>query len=388
MKKTTTKILAFFIALLCALSVYGITAFAATIDAKAPERYAKIPSTTYSGESITNCGGISIGKVANKMFVVKAGENENNAMLFYFPNMDNPSNKYIYIIEDCGHANAMAIDSDYIYITAWIDSNSSNDHGNELIRIPKNYIYNHATARFGDAASTIPVIQEKPYGNTNGYNRLSVVIKKHDGTYPDYTGDIRAIAFYSTNTFIVNYSKLNTETTNRVFTKARIQTVDGVKKLVLGRSTDDVFIIKKNWTSADPVYQDIGYNAPNGFFLPVWYGRNTTANTNRNPKKTVIAWADIDHPTSANSDTETINGNVYTRIIPDKIVVNVSGLQYEGVNIYNKFEPESIAFDDDKKMYASVNVEHTTAYLNLVSDNLKGDGVYIIKRNNNTNFLL
>ena len=70
MKKTVTKTLSFFIALLCAFSAFGITAFAATIDAAAPERYAKIPSTTYEGESITNCSGISIGKVANKLFVV------------------------------------------------------------------------------------------------------------------------------------------------------------------------------------------------------------------------------------------------------------------------------------------------------------------------------
>ncbi len=395
MKTKTKKIINIMLSIIVVSTIiFGNNMFAYavvsvdTINSAAPTRFAGIPNIDLGQNTVTNCSGISIGQKANKLFVVKSCANETWGVLYYFPDMNNHSKYFIYRIRNVGHANAMAIDSNYIYITAWASNNSNNDNGNEIIRIPKEYIYNNAKSKYGDKISNIPIIDEKPYGNSKGYNRLDAVIKKLDGTYSDYTGDIRSIAYYSSNTFIINYSTLNNETSNRVFTKARIQTIEGTKKFVVGRSTDDVFIIKKNWSTTEPVYQDIGYNSANGFFLPIWYGKQTSNNNYQNPNKTVIAWADIDHPNANNSDTETINNKKYTRIYPDKIVVNVDNLKYKNAKIYEKFEIESIAFDKNNQMFASVNVENTTAYNNLGVSTYKGDGIYKIKNNNGNNFLL
>ncbi len=399
MKKFSSKLLSCVLTLVITFSAFSINAYAAqVIVADTPIRYAKIPSASYSGSEIGNCSGISINEGAKKLFVAKSSDNERYAMLYYFPNINNHSNYsdfYVYYIKNAGHANAMAIDTNYIYITAWIrkpenyyGTNQDISNKNRIIRIPLSYIYAHANKHYGD--TDIPVIEKVAFGNNNGYNKILAYQKNSDNTYSVYDHAITSISRYKTNgKFLIDYESGNTSE-QRGFTQAEIMTIDGTPRFVVSTSNSSVFFIKNNWNSADPVYQDMEFREDNGFFLPVWYGRNTSQNTNMNKKKTVIAWADIEHPNSSNSESVLINGVSYTRFIPDKINVNVSSVKKPNTNIlmYESFEIESIAFDATAQMYAAVNVINTEAYSNSVSNSLCGDGVYKINHSNGQDFVL
>ncbi len=392
MKKISSRILCCILTIILTFSIFSINAYAAqVIVADTPTRYAQIP--TYDGKG--SCSGIAIRENAEELFVAKASSEEDDAILYYFPNIQNKNNYYIYIISNAGHANAMTIDTNYIYITAWkkdkTDLNQYNDQKNDVIRLSLSYIYNHMTATINTNINNVPNMNS----SNTGCTRFSAVKLDSSNNVVNYNAVINSISRYQNDgEFIINYTALN-ETVNSVeyrgFTKASIENIGGTQKFVVSTSNNDAFTLKKNWNSEDPTYQDLEYSEDNGFFLPIWYGKDSTANTNKNTNKNVLAWADIDHPTSSNSQNVTISGVSYKCFIPDKINVNVSSVKKSGTNIYiyKKFEMESLAFDATGQMYAAVNVGYTSDYLNTNPNYFyREDGVYKINHNNGQNFIL
>ena len=402
MKKSIQKTVAVLLSLLFIASSLSVVAAAAVISTTEIERIADIPDKGFrygsTHEKCTNNSGIAIGKGANSMFVIKSSSLNHEAALFYFPEIpdgNDSSDPIIIRIANAGHANAMAIDNNNLYITGWVRSTATTTgtiygNNNTIIKIPRTLI-----AQVANSNTTNKIISEAT-STTAGYTRLYP--KYLDGnTYKNYDGKIQSISKAQSNgTFIIegsidNYSNPNDDF---IFTTARLQTVGGVERFVVSKSPSDMFIVKNNLSNHDPVDQDIGYSINSGFFAAKWYGNDTSSSGYQN--KNVIAWADI---FGAPDDVKVINNASYNYFVPDKININVNGLTDGGVKIYDQFEIESVAFNANDEMFVTANVVFTEAYKDIFGqstynstfmieeDNIQ-DAVFKITHDNGSNFTL
>ena len=376
-RKITKAIVCLVLALILATSFITPAFAAGVISNVAALRLFSVPDTIYGSNRCTNISGIGIGKTMNSLFVVKCYDknNETDAAFYYYPDMDSPSSYRVYRLKYAGHANGMAVDNSYIYITASTTTDGTGyphaTTNNSIIRISRSLIASLSTG------STI---------NYSDYTSFAPVVQNANGTYSNYTGDISAITKYNNNgKFIINYSPLTT-TSAFAFTTAQIKTVSGQDKFVVSTSNSDVFFVDNNLAGSGTSNVDICYSPNCGLFIPKWYGKMASPYTNRN--KNVILWVNnVTGSYTYQNVTGIGNCRYYTARKINHVVNDTSG----GYTL-TKYEMESIAFTDDDDFIYSANVTYTqTSTIGTSNENsYDDDGIFNLYYNdtNHSKFTL
>lgn len=130
----TKKFISVIMTVLIAISIMcgtNITADAATTTQTVKASHLKtifeVKDYKYDGYNSTNIGGISVGTANNRLFVIKSNSKEEISTLYYYNNIyneafktgDKEPKRIVFIDGLLGHANAMAVDDDYLYVTMW-----------------------------------------------------------------------------------------------------------------------------------------------------------------------------------------------------------------------------------------------------------------------------
>lgn len=335
-----------------------------------PQHLFDVPDQPYYSNgnkfNCTNISGIGIGKSKNRLFVVKSHDagNISDAAFYYYPNMDNPSNKRVFRLKYAGHANAMAVDNSYVYITASTSTNDPNyphaNNDNCIIRIARSLITSLSdgdTINYSDYTSFEPIAEES-------------------GVYSSYTENISMITKYNNNgKFIINFEPLATASTF-AFTTAEIKTVGGQEKFVVSKNCNDIFLVNKNLLGTHNNHVDICYAPSCGLFVPIWGGSLSSPNRNKN----IVLWVNNVNGTCTNVSTDFGTCRCYS---PRQIHFTVSSLNGNNVT---KFEMESIAFTLDNEFIFSANITCTNQ-TKAINDK---DGIFALHYNDtsNPNFLL
>ena len=358
-RKLKTFVMAFAVTL--SMFALAITVYAAVVTYRNTETkfLATLPSKTFDGVSYSAVGGIAVGKKQNSMFIVKADSstNERYALFYDFPSIQSPDVRHTYLIPMAGHANGMTISSKNVYICGWSAKSGVKKPNNRILVIPRPLI---SVLR----KSSEDNIRIDTYCDNNPsapkYYTLQPKTKEvlADGSvrYTNYEDNIKTITMYTDdNSFIIGYSPINDDGTDNyiAYTIARLETYNDETYFVVSKDPDDIFLVKNNVAHKGAVGQDICYAAGHGFFIPRWYGRDEN-NPYYNPNKTVILWADID----GEYTYKTVGEVQYRYYVPDKIVIDKSKEKDSNNKlIYEKFEPESIAFTKYGSLIFSCNTE-------------------------------
>lgn len=286
------------------------------------ERVADIPDEIGS-ISCTAMGGIGIGPSYKRLFVVKSDEKNNRAFLYYFPNLYNNSDYQVILLKSIvGHANSMAVDDDYIYITRWRDDG---DIKKQITRISRNKIRNaYEDLKSGKVSSVTFDADDCTIFNPKVLN--------NSGTYSDFDYEIRSITKYKKNgQFLVTYKNPSVFGTGKVaYTVANISN----NKFVVSESKEQIKVIEDSIFNSSTTGQAICYEPGHGLFIPRWYG---------NHQNTVV-WVNIDGSYTTKNGYRYYSPKGYIKI-------NKSS------NIFKKYEVESIDFDDQGYMLYGVNTE-------------------------------
>ena len=374
-RKLKTFVMAFAITL--SMFALAITVYAAVVTYRNTETkfLATLPSKTIDGAYYSAVGGIAVGKKQNSMFIVKAdSKSDESDVLFYdFPSIQSPDVFHTYIIPMAGHANGMTISSKNVYICGWKSkkANLEDDESNNKILVIPRPLISVLRKTSGSYIRVDDYCKNNP--SAPKYYTLQPKTKEvlADGSvrYTNYEDNIKTITMYTDdNSFIIGYSPINDDGTDNyiAYTIARLETYNDKTYFVVSKDPDDIFLVKNNVAHKGAMGQDICYAAGHGFFIPRWYGRDTT-NPYYNPNKTVILWADID----GEYTYKTVDEVQYRYYVPDKIVIDKSK-EKDSSNelLYKKFEPESIAFTKYGSLIFScntvVNGEATGGYKDAV----------------------
>lgn len=289
------------------------------------KRLQNIPSKTYNGISCSNAGGISLGKANGRLFAVKQGQ-DTEAVLYYFPSFNGTTRKAIHLHNYVGHANGMALDANYIYITAW-KNDSAGTNGSVIKRISRSGI--SATADGGAIPS-----------NSSYVTSMNVTYSAANGI--TVGGPITAITKYTGSNFIVrckvsypNQSTLNASITeNGIIYYPHAIARPNSAGTGFTVSANDVFLVR-NTVGTSTTGQDIYYKSGFGLFVPRW--KNQTQNT--------VLRVDID------------NGTPYTVLGKFTAYTPRESVAINGSSPLTKFEIESIAITGDNKVLLGCNIE-------------------------------
>lgn len=392
-----------------AICAFIVTAYATvvTYTNTETEHVATLPSREIDNVTYSGVGGLAIGRKHNSMFVMKAetqegNPTEQNALLYDFPDIDNPSNVHYYRLNHAGHANAMTIDDTNIYVCGWtkIDhydgsNQSNNKYNNWVLMIPRkmftslrkgaNGVYMH---KYNKNTPDIP-------GYSILYPKVKTILADGSVKYSDYMKTINSISKYNdSETFIIGYNMAQkSERAKQIradlgddmaFTTARLEEYNGRTYFVVSEEQEDIFVVKNNVANKDAVDQDIGYAPGHGLFIPKWYG-GSVANPYYKPTKTVIMWANIDSEASS----KIIDGTSYRYYIPNRIVIDKSKDKDSNGNLlYTKFEPESIAFTKDENGYDGSLLFSCNTLRNSSADGAYKDSVFKLTHDGGQGFSL
>ena len=274
----TKKFISVIMTVLIAISIMcdtNITADAATTTQTVKASHLKtifeVKDYKYDGYNSTNIGGISVGTANNRLFVIKSNSKEEISTLYYYNNIyneafktgDKEPKRIVFIDGLLGHANAMAVDDDYLYVTMW--QNKSGGEKSSIIQISRKAI---SLLTSGSTVSK----NKKTVTDSDG-NKIAIykIFEPQYTSGSAYTRSITAITRYSYNKtegitkFIINYSYSSDRTTLK-YTIATLQ--DG--KFTVSTSKDDMFIVEN--PNADVTMQDIFYDPSYGMLIPTWAG--------------------------------------------------------------------------------------------------------------------
>ena len=364
MKRSLKKVISIMLVVLI-ITCQLFLAIAATVDiSTATTRIASVPTGS------TQCGAmeglcVTASGSNNRLFVVKINESLDRVMLYMYKDYTTMSNSsdddYGRFTLDgfAGHANGLAVDDNYIYITCWYRTNGANS--TKIARISRSKLWSMYKATSSVDKGTIT-------SSTDGCTILSSFYS--DGSAYDKT--INAITYYKNGKFIINYDAKSSEryytSSNKVlyYTTAEVQN----GKFVVSNSPSDVFCVDTGFSYS--VGQDIGYGASNGFFIAQWLG-NTVDNTNMTKNK--IIWIKL-NSLSGDYRVYTADNSKYRHINVNK-----------STSIFTQYELESVSVGSDNCLYANVN----TGIVSGANPNYAIDAVIKIERktpvNNSTKFL-
>ena len=316
---------------------------------------------------VTDTGGISINSAENGLYVVKCSDDEKAAVLLYYDNIYNEDYKIrerekrkfpkcIFFVNDdnsvggiLAHANAMAIDDKYIYVTKW--GKETNSDKSTIVRISREQISKLKTGR---------VVTK----NDNKNRKTGALIYKEltpvtsDGK--PYTTSILQITRYDYDEknnavkFIINRGNSgNGNSTTRKYGLATYYY--GTNNFVVSDEPKDNFKVK--YTFVGNTYngkknfhiQDICYSKTYGLLIPIWYENVTeikNAEPNSDIRKTIkykcynrILVVDISNALGNSSASK-------PPVQPRKIVTVIGNADF------NKYELESLSIvnRDSKKI--------------------------------------
>lgn len=362
--KKLTRVLAFAIILAISLTGQTIWSFAEgnVIADTVLTHFASLENVS----PYTAVGGFSIGKkgsgsnTRNSMFVLATNSStEASAEFYYYPNItNNLTNKKKFYINYAGHANAMAIDSNNIYVTGWVYSQdhlqSYNPYNNIILMIRRSKI----------ALKTNGETLIKDNLQTGVENDFAVLHPKKinpnaaqqpNKPYVAFDCPISAITVHGSNGhFIVLYKDIHNNN-HYYFTTAELVQYNGSTLFVVSESNK--FKLLNDYTpESDEVIhkQDIYYDSSRGFYQ-AFYVSNSAGTS----KKNYILRANID-----SGSYYTQNGvKIYT---PDQILYNPSSSSYQMI------EFESFAFDLNGDMLIACNAKNANGN--------PADGVFMLTR--------
>ena len=362
MKRTLKQI----IAIALVVFIIGSQVFmsiAATLDIKATtKRIGSIPVNNESDDMV-GMQGMCVTAVGsnNRLFVARIDESKNIVKLYMYKDyttMSNSSNDGygVFTLEGLGgHANGMAVDDNYIYITSWNKSKDTNK--NKILQISRRKLWSMYKATNETEKGTIKA-------GDDGYTILSSYYS-NGSVYEDL---IYSITYYKDGKFIINYYPKNSELFYTSSTKTIYYTTAEVQngKFVVSNSPSDVFCVDTG--TIKPTGQDIGYGAKSGFFIVLWLGG----------AKNKIVWIRL-NSLSGNNRAYTATNSKYRHIN-----LNMSE------KVFSQYELESVSIGSDYSLYGNVN---TTLAKNADPkyDVFDSDGIIRIERsvpvNNSTKFL-
>ena len=297
--------------------------------------------TNSSGDTYTatSMGGISVSASGNKLYVVKGGSlNDQIAVLYYYSDYTNASTRKTIKFRQklLGHANAMAIDDKFIYVTRWC-SNGTN--GSKVLRISRKAI---------NELSNNSQINNTNAKTSNGTTVcFDVPVYTKSDKSQTYTGKITAITGYEYNSndritkFIIDYPSANTSTA-----KGYIIANLNSGCMYVYNQPNKIIRVKNPYGSSFngyniPHYQDITYWSRYGLFIPVYYNKKDANGNNVSSKSNVILIYNLNNPN--NDSNGELNPNHSIEINREKD---------ENNRILAQYEIESISF---------TNVDSTSA---------------------------
>ena len=326
MKKIITSIFTLFLAVLVTVNS-DITASAAynqvTVKSNHIQTVFRVRNNTVDGNTSTNIGGISAGAANNRLFVVKSHRDENYATLYYYNNIYDEGfengtkepKKITFADSILGHANAMAVDDKYIYVTKWT---SGGTEKNDIVQISRTAISKLSTG------TVISLDSANEYDDSKKPIYTIYKPKKPNGS--NFTGPISAITKYSydkTNEitkFLIRYD--NEDDAYVTYTIATLQ--NGV--FTVSTSNDDMVRVETGLTNV--TQQDIFYDYDYGLIIPVWKGGED------GQTKNYILFVNIRN--LKNTSSEVLDVKPYKTLYFNKTSDDEGTL--------NRFEIESVAF--------------------------------------------
>lgn len=224
----------------------------------------------YGSENCTNLGGISVGAANNRLFAVKSNEKEQTSTFYYYSNIYDTKKapkRIVFKGSLLGHANAMAVDDDHVYVTRF---NSKTGGGNtEILQISRK-----AIGLLKDKAVVSSDTQK-----INGERICRIIAaKKYNSTtkkYEAYEERITAISKYSYNketkeaVFLIN-AKYDGDRSILRFKKAVLNGTN----LVVQDKVYTVYNTVRQTSVSQPrkcVLQDIFYDKSYGLLIPIWH---------------------------------------------------------------------------------------------------------------------
>lgn len=314
------------------------------------EKYVNIPNVTVDGKSCTNLSGIALseyvvdGKELREMFVVKSNNDQDKAILYYFPRFSQKENFVkIELIDLGGHCNSMTIGSSNIFITRWESGNETGAIKSEILRLSRKVIRNmYSEDKIGQ---TVGSLNKNSSGVTIIKAYQGTTESNIDGAIDTYTSSIYGISKYGKTVdayedgkyFIVSMNRPQ-ENVKR-YAKAKLRTRNGKTELVV--FTNDTFDVNDGYKNFS--VQDFHYFPGKGLFASYWYNQTTVNNGNKT----------IKYGTS----------NVILRYTGDLFAsdstISVAKKYYikGGYSNYFSFEIESLSFKGNR-LVVSLNVKH------------------------------
>lgn len=232
----------------------------------------RVRNNSHDGTSTTNLGGISVGAANNRLFCVKSSSDEQVGTLYYYNNIyderfntgEKEPKKIVFTNGLLGHANAMAVDNKYIYVTMW-----SGTERNKVLRISRRAI-SYLSSGSVISSDTAQVTKD---GDTV---RVCTILTPKTSSGGTYNNPIASITKYSYNSttgitkFIIGYPSNVSSTL--CFAIATLNEATG--NFTVSTGYNDKFYVKSgSYTGFSGVIkQDIFYDASYGLFIALWAG--------------------------------------------------------------------------------------------------------------------
>lgn len=246
-----------------------------------------VKNNKYGDITSTNLGGICAGTANNRLFCVKSNSGEEVGTLYYYNDIynkkfnsgDKTPKRITFIDGLLGHANAMAVDDKYVYVTMFQKEGTEK---NSIIRISREAITH---LKDGDVVSkSRRTVKDS---NNNEYVIYTTYEPKKTNGDP-YTKSITAITTYKykvwkenkkehrEDKFIINYPNGKEKLGYTIATL----TDDG--RFLVSTSKDDLFYVRNTvYISASDderkniTMQDIFYDPQYGLFIAMWIYKGT-----------------------------------------------------------------------------------------------------------------
>lgn len=349
------------ITLILSCSLIPALAVNADINAKTT-RIASLPSVATGGCGNTQSLSVASTGSYKRLFVVRINSDENKAVLYMYKNYVNmetdATDEYGTFELDnlAGHANGMAIDDDYIYITCWSDENNTNQY--KVVRILRSGLWKMYKAKTethkGELDADSEYVTIMPVVNSDGsiYTEKIVGITHYKDKVDenDNNKKIKQFIIKTPKTTVNDEVCMN-------FTIARVSdnSTDDDK--------DDFFVVSDSASEkfrvafddlANTFGQDIGYDPNCGLFIVRPYKVKITYVDENGVEKNkfvpttenAIIWIRLDSLPEGDNRVYR-KGNDGYRIIR----VNKS------TDIFKTYELQSVGIGSNNHMYASVIVK-------------------------------
>ncbi len=333
------------------------TAFAVVYpDIKAKTTRIGTLATPDSSTAATQGLSVTASGTNKRLFVVQINGQNNKAILYMYKDytaMTNSSDDEYgtFVLSDfVGHANAMAIDNNYIYIACW--NGKTNENGQKIARISRNMLWKKYKSTTSTNKGTLTA-------NSDGVTIMSA--EYSNGT--PYNYDIVSMTYYKNGKFIVNRGvRRPSEADYFQYTTAEISG----DKFIVSNSAIDKFEV--SFETKGTTAQDIGYDSDCGFFVVRYLGG----------AKNSIIWVKLNSLTGEN--------RVYKKDNSKYRVITVN----KSSNIFDAYELESVSIGMDNHLYANVNTKVIDGKESIYPGFVK-DAIIRIERpqavNDNTKFL-